>query len=130
MIGAAAVRSFMGNGKPTRRKLSGEARTSAVSVRNYHVFYRRSRSDTASKRHVQPTATDGCRRETMRLGQNNCGLAGRCRAQCRENPLLVLPNIFRAARSTQVLSGIKDRRGSRKRLRVILQIGSRNEELV
>jgi len=31
MIGAAAVRSFMGNGKPTRRKLSGEARTSAVS---------------------------------------------------------------------------------------------------
>src|ERR1017187_821876 len=79
---------------------------------------------------IGSTATDGCRRETMRLGQNNCGLAGRCRAQCRENPLLVLPNIFRAARSTQVLSGIKDRRGSRKRLRVILQIGSRNEELV
>ena len=31
----------MGNGKPTRRKLSGEARTSAVSVRDYPVFYRR-----------------------------------------------------------------------------------------
>src|ERR1700733_250397 len=43
---------------------------------------------------------------------------------------LVLPNIFSAARSTQVLSGVKDRRVSRKRVRVIFQIGSRNEELV